>query len=609
MNFDISFEEINNSIDINNLLNELVSIEYHNYRFFLDDQAKKTKEIGNEISFKAFRFLSAIFSLTLLHDNPSQPFSPFWVGADGTRSAAFEDFSNDDIKLLSNLLPKIVDSPFIISRFSDLIFVKNNDFKMANTACENYLKALKMVDGEKWVIEYSQELERGLYLAKILGQKTAIFNEYEKEIDRIIDKLKETAVNAIVLRFIDVAVKYGFGNTLLEKYASICKDIDLKLVEKQDYHLAKEYLSAAEKIYYKLRNISLAEEAIKLQGDRLISLFKQKCTNSKLIASKFLAQAIECYRRARHDKDAINKMHQELLVLQQESLSEFQTISSEKIDVTDIVESTKELVRGKSLIDVIRIFTLQYPLLKKEKILERTLNNIKKSPLSSFFSGIMLSSDGRNISQRGCVLNGNKINNEALEQEAVGYMKTIDYEMRAISYIEPCRAVIFEEHRHELQQLDFLVRKNPFIPQGHENIFLKGIIAGFEGDFIVSAHLLVPQIENSIRYVLASNGVITSKLNQKLIQEQRLLGTLLSLPETNKIFGEDLVFELRALLIEKFGYDLRNELAHGFVTDYICFSAAAYNLWWLVVRLCACPVFVMSKNEKSVEIENINEEI
>ena len=92
------------------------------------------------------------------------------------------------------------------------------------------------------------------------------------------------------------------------------------------------------------------------------------------------------------------------------------------------------------------------------------------------------------------------------------------------------------------------------------------------------AYYLVPQVNSSIRYVLERRGVITSKLDNKLIQEVRSLEKLLMEPETNETLGENHVFELRGILTEEFG-NLRNRLAHGLLSDGECHSAAVMHLW------------------------------
>jgi len=131
---------------------------------------------------------------------------------------------------------------------------------------------------------------------------------------------------------------------------------------------------------------------------------------------------------------------------------------------------------------------------------------------------------------------------------------------------------------------------------------LRGIHAGFHGDFLVAAHLLVPQVENSIRHVLAGNGVDVSNLMSDGTQPVKILGPLFGLAETTAIFGESICFELRGLLIEKMGCDFRNHVAHGFVSEADCYGDASVNLWWIVLRLCLIPILNgLETSQSSVE--------
>ena len=134
----------------------------------------------------------------------------------------------------------------------------------------------------------------------------------------------------------------------------------------------------------------------------------------------------------------------------------------------------------------------------------------------------------------------------------------------SIVQIRTCEQYIdcYSKAVKEFQDLSFVVENNPFIPPDHEGIFLRGLHAGFHGDFIVASHLLPLQIENSLRYVLEENGVDVSNLMSDGTQPVKVLGAILGIPATKQIFGEQLCFELRGCLIEKTGYDFRNRVAH-----------------------------------------------
>ena len=70
----------------------------------------------------------------------------------------------------------------------------------------------------------------------------------------------------------------------------------------------------------------------------------------------------------------------------------------------------------------------------------------------------------------------------------------------------------------------------------------------------------------------------------------RSLDVLLRMPETTEAFGDDIVFELRGILTEEFGSNLRNLMAHGLLMDGECYAPAIEYLWWLLLRLCVIPL-------------------
>ena len=156
--------------------------------------------------------------------------------------------------------------------------------------------------------------------------------------------------------------------------------------------------------------------------------------------------------------------------------------------------------------------------------------------------------------------------------------------------VVPALNQITSEHNIRVRDLGFLVRNKPFIPPGHEGIFQKGFYAGFTSDFVTAAHLLVPQVENSIRYVLTQAGKITSGINAQMVQEEHDINRLLEWPEVKNIFGEALVFDLKGLLISRFGANFRNRLAHGLIPDVGFYAVESVYTWWLLLKICVLPI-------------------
>ena len=67
------------------------------------------------------------------------------------------------------------------------------------------------------------------------------------------------------------------------------------------------------------------------------------------------------------------------------------------------------------------------------------------------------------------------------------------------------------------------------------------------------------------------------------------------------IFGPDYLFDLRGILIERFGGNMRNESAHGLMNEAAFYSAESVYLWWLVIRLCWIGLSVVPPEEPADE--------
>jgi hypothetical protein len=166
-----------------------------------------------------------------------------------------------------------------------------------------------------------------------------------------------------------------------------------------------------------------------------------------------------------------------------------------------------------------------------------------------------------------------------------------------VATVHPMIAQINLEHYVRLRDVIEFVTNNPFVPPGHEMFYAKGLHSGLTGDFLIAGHLLIPQVESSIRYLLYQRGEITSKFDDEGIQDEFPLGRLLYMPETIAILGSDLAFELQGLLVERFGCNLRNMTAHGLLTANDFNSEYIAYFWWIMLYLCCYPVLAQARND------------
>ena len=116
---------------------------------------------------------------------------------------------------------------------------------------------------------------------------------------------------------------------------------------------------------------------------------------------------------------------------------------------------------------------------------------------------------------------------------------------------------------------------------------------------ILVTHLLLPQIENSVREIFTARGIITSKLESDQTQDERDMGWMLAHAEMAKIFGPGMAFDLRGLLVERFGLNLRNDIAHGLLAESQMVTEGALYAWWLTLRLCCIPIAAAQRESRA----------
>ncbi|MGQ2981853.1 DUF4209 domain-containing protein [Flavobacterium sp.] len=126
-----------------------------------------------------------------------------------------------------------------------------------------------------------------------------------------------------------------------------------------------------------------------------------------------------------------------------------------------------------------------------------------------------------------------------------------------------------------------------FIPADREHVFIEGIYAGFQNNYITASHLLLPQIENSLKIIMESSNRNVTKLTDE-IQNDNTLGGILSLEENSKmldgICNRNLLAELNSFLVDGSNVNFRNQLCHGLMTPILINHYGLY-LWWLVIKM------------------------
>jgi hypothetical protein len=563
------------------------SCEFYPGRFA--HAAKVEEENGNQQLAAIYRFLGLLVGFRPTYEVPDSPYSPVPLG-EGRRSPIPSDLTPNDVGVLERLAPLAKD-PALRARLYDVLWILKKDHHACAEAADCYLIAAGGVDSPDHWPHASPSYQRALQLAGKIGRDKPLYQKISTAIQDVVRRIAGESEAFRARNYLQLIRRYRCGNPA--EFAAIAEGIATAVVN--DPYRARAYWEVASDLWHDAKNTEREKDARLAAARTYIVEAESRMLGqmpSALTAAGLLADGIEALRRAGEAKEKIESLRKRLSEIQQASTGEMKTFSMEMPDISAPIESAREHVRGHDLLTALMRFALGYDLTDCADLKKTVLKNANDFPMQHFFGASVVDSKGRVIKQRPGMfgLSGEEFEKRLLE-EMFSYATQFMWPLRVATYIEPARVQIYNDHHLGKDDLASLITNNPFVPPGHEGIFLRGIVAGFHGDFLVAAHLLVPQIENSLRYVLESNSVDVSNLKSDGTQPVKVLGAIFDMKETAEILGESLCFELRGCLIEKTGYDFRNRVAHGFISEAECYSSAASYIWWLVLRICLFPIF------------------
>lgn len=559
------------------------------YTIAFGKAAKAAKESGLDQVGEIYHFLNVLSSFYQAFGDTTKPYRPMMI-MDGKRSLLPEDLVPTDYTVVRCLAERLTD-PSLRARLFDVLWLEEHNHHDCREAAASYLdSALSLDTDDNWTYAVTQ-FHRGLLLSQQLGRKQTSFQNISSSLIDAIERDGDSEKGFRTCQLLHLASEFGVGEPTI--LANLAKRIGDRASSRGEHRKARHYWRLESGFHRASKNEADHLAAAQRSAETYVLEAAERVTGkmaSYLAAASILKKGIEALRRSRADTERIKELRAILADYQKRSMDEMQSFET-SMDLTEMAESAQAHVAECDLFTALQRFALGHPLTDVGELKDQVLQSAKEAPIQHIFGGSILDDEGRSKVERPSLLDLNGEEAEkALEAEMFTHAARFHWGVRLAGFIQPARIQIFNDHRLNLQDLAFLVRNNPFVPPGHEGIFLRGIHAGFHGDFLVAAHLLVPQLENSIRFVLTQNGIDVSNLKSDGTQPLKVLGPLFDIPESKEVFGESFHFELRGMLIEKTGHGFRDQLAHGFTREGECYGDAAVNLWWLALRLCMIPV-------------------
>lgn len=553
--------------------------KYYFHLFRRDEEYEAAKK-------ELISLFNDVCSFLLTSSSPNEPFKPLVMMGE-KRSGIPADLSVDQRIYLASVLMQIKDSE-LKARVADVLWVLRHGKSpqsYAEIAVAAYITSADNLLQGTWSEAYKR-LERAFRLSRQIGLdiKQDISDEMnvKNAIARHIENHKIT-YPYLVKNLIDLLFKSKI--TVTERHIEILESIALQREASKNFDAARNVWELLSKIYSKdgkskdsLRcQINAAETYVKH-----CDVAENDEKPSYIAISSWLQSSVEAYQNIPNQVKRRNEIYARLVKSQEKIHNEMQTFSTE-IDLTELVEHAKSVVSGQDKFLALYKLAFIYQPQKIQDIQTEVKEQMEESPFTSLVSGTIHDRTGKVIAKT----QGEESRLEDRMYRHVSQFVRLPY---VHGLIMPALQTIRFEHDISLNDWYEILVHHPFIPQERVEAYARGFFHGFHGDFLSACHVLIPQIENSFRHVLKKYEKETSKQLRNGLQEESGLNETLYCDEAKELFGEHLIFDLKCLLTERLGSNLRNRICHGLLDDDELFSHEVVYLYWLALHIIFIPL-------------------
>lgn len=524
---------------------------------------------GEETKASALNLLSDICFLNLDSLNVNEPFLPIKV---------VNDFNEEYVKILSEFLEEIQD-PELAARVADFLYVKQKNKKYGNIAIDNYIKTS---DSDyflaKW-FECFKRLERALRLAVRIKEKDKIKIIIEKMLEKLEPKNKiPNPMEAIKILNLLLEITDVDRRIIATKSISLAETV----IDPERYDIKGVFFNIADRAYMAMKDSVNANNAREKQAECL--LIKARCARKpgKMIgACPLYANATSVFLKCKNGKDKVDSLKDECSEVIRAAEKEMEKFSI-PIDLSNLANEAINAAKGKDIFSSLNIFSRLIELPRREILEDEILNTLEDSPLSYTFEKNILR-EGRLLAIIPPLLGSEgKDYNIALTGAYLEHVGIHCFE-QVYGVILPVRNEILKCGPINRSVLFNLLKNSSFIPSDRLSIWVKGFLAGFENDFDIALSLLIPQFEHALRKILEVKGAIVWNIDKSTkLHSEKSLNQLFEMDECLAFLGKDMHFLLKGFLIERVGFNIRNDISHGLLNDEQFNTPSIIYLWWLL---------------------------
>ena len=545
-----------------------------------------------------YYLLAAACSVHLRIDETGEPFGPKFE-MDGRRSAVPSDWQGNQNAVLSSVLERIR-HPGLRARLADIVWYNDRkQGKARQIAVEAYCEAAEGLRSGKYEDRFSESrAEISREEVDLITRAVAVARNSTRRQsslpDRIQTNLSEMYNRARDHRDTDSLAriaKIRFRHSLIDdsQLAADLEAVALAAAEMHDYPLSIKQLWDLAAAAHDNRGDKAEQRRCLLAGvEQTLEMGKHVHPGSA--QAHWIRTAISELRNIEDTAEKREELRLEMRRIQEKSLDEMGTFSF-PVDFSEEVNSVVSAFETYSLPEAIKRFSMLQRPRKIEDLRQKALDTLRDGPIHLMFGATHTDEDGKVVAE----VDGAPIRDMPSDEWIKGQISKEEEYTRfhwVNAAINPARVVISSNYPIEKRHLDPICLCSPLIPSTHVDVMALGFSRFIQGDYISAAYMLIPQIENCIRYALRNANIASSKIMQDMLQEDRSLSAILEKYQTelNALFTPYFVLQMDLLFNFRPGPALRHEMAHGKVGTGFCYHPDAVYACWFILHLSCIPL-------------------